>query len=130
MDAFDVSVDMPRRFLALKLRGIWTEVIFDDFAAEFAAALRLLQSRGGCRYALVDGRDFAVQSSAISGRFKTLIDEMAPVAARRTATLVPGQLNRLQAEQAGEAINSRVFTDQGEAIGWLFHADEDLITEI
>lgn len=120
MDDYEVAVDLPRRLLVLTLRGFWNEATFDKFASEYAIALEMLQRQGGCRLALVDGLDFAVQAAEISTRFKELIDSLAPIAARRTATIVPAQLNRMQAKRTGDSINARIFTDRAEAEAWLF----------
>lgn len=123
MQPFEFAVDLPRRTLCLTLRGKWDEATFDQFAADYARALTLLRNHGGCRHALVDGRDFAVQSNAISARFRELIASMAPIAAERTATIVPGEPDRAQAERAGASINARIFTDREAAEAWLHDAD-------
>lgn len=119
MEAYEVAVDLPRGRLELVLRGFWDEATFDKFAGEYAIALGMLRKHGGCKTCLVDGQDFAVQTTEISLRFKELIDDMAPLCALRTATVVPAQLNRLQAERAGESIPARIFTDRKEAEAWL-----------
>lgn len=119
MQAYDVAVDLPRGRLNLAMHGFWDEAVFARFARDYAAALGLLRKHGGCKTCLVDGRDFAVQSLEISQRFKELITDMAPLCALRTATIVPAQLNRMQAERAGKAIPTRIFTDRAEAEAWL-----------
>jgi hypothetical protein len=120
MHDYEVAVDLPRRFLRLTLRGFWDRATFDAFAAEFEEALRRFQRHGGCAYALIDGREFAVQALDISERFGQLIAAMAPIAARRSASIVPASLNRLQAERAGDSIHARTFTDLAEGEAWLF----------
>lgn len=122
MEYFDVAVDIPRRLITLTLRGFWTNATFDRFADAFSAGLRQLHRLGGCSHALVDGLEFAVQPLEISDRFRDLIASMAPIAARRTATIVPAQLNGMQAERAGDTIDARIFTDRQEAEAWLFAA--------
>lgn len=119
MQAYEVAVDLPRGRLELIMRGFWDGATFEKFASDYTTALGTLRKHGGCKSCMVDGREFAVQSLEISQRFKELIDDMAPLCAPRTATIVPAQLNRMQAERAGESITTRIFTDRKEAEAWL-----------
>jgi hypothetical protein len=119
MKPFELRVDLGRRRLDIVQRGFWDSATFDSFSTELSMALRKLQSRGGCVSALVDAREFAVQQREIAVRFKEMLRDLAPLCARRTATLVPAELNRLQAQHAGDAINSRTFSDPALAEAWL-----------
>jgi len=120
MDAYLVAVDRARCLITLTMRGFWDDATFDRFAAAYVKALGELREADGCTYALVDGREFAVQSTEIALRFQELITAMAPISAKRTATIVPAQLNKMQAERTGGALDARMFTDMEEAKAWLF----------
>jgi hypothetical protein len=124
MNAFTVDVDTANCLVTITLQGFWDDVTFDTFSAAFVKAFGELRAANGCKYALVDGRNFAVQSAEITLRFQELITSMAPLAAQRTATIVPAQLNRLQAARTGGAIYNRLFTDPVAAKEWLF-SDRD-----
>ena len=129
IEPYEIAVDLPRRTLIMTFRGVWDDEMFDRFAREYARALTLLRKHGGCRHALVDGRDFAVQKPEISQRFSELIESLAPIASERSATIVPAQFNHLQAAPA-DTINARIFTDRAMAEAWLFSdrpANVDLI---
>ncbi len=125
MKPYEVSVDIPRKLLDLRMRGFWDSATFDAFAAEFSAALHQLHRHGGCRFALVDGSEFAVQSREILGRFADVMRENEPYLAERTATVVPAELNRMQAARVGEVINKRDFSNRAEAEAWLLGAESD-----
>jgi hypothetical protein len=124
MDAYLVTVDKARCLITLTMRGFWDEATFDRFAAAYVKALGELRDADGCTHALVDGREFAVQSTEIAQRFQELITAMAPISAKRTATVVPAQLNKMQAERTGGALQVRMFSDMAEAGAWLFSDDE------
>ncbi len=97
MKPYEIDVDFRRKFLSMRLRGFWDIIIFDEFAAEFENALRLLHRHGGCEVALVDGSEFAVQSRDILERFSKIMRDNACLLAQRTASIVPAELNRMQA---------------------------------
>lgn len=123
MTAFVVETDLGRRMMHLVMRGYWDQPTFDAFAGEFEKALARLKAVGGLDLSLVDGREFAVQSKTISEQFADLIAGHMPNLARRTASVVPAQLNRLQAERTGGDLAARYFTDMDEALAWLFETD-------
>lgn len=119
MKPFEVSVDIRLRQLTMELRGFWDIATFDAFSAEFTRALHLLHRHGGCERCLVDGSQFAVQSKEILGRFGAVMQENAPYLAKRNASVVPAELNRLQAARVAETINNRYFPSREEAEDWL-----------
>ena len=123
MTDFDIAIDADRHFMHLVLRGYWDMGMFDAFARAFRKALQDLGRTGGARYALVDARDFAVQSVEIAGKFGALIAESYADAMPRTATLTATTLNKLQADRAGVQ-NARYFTDLAAAEAWLFAAQD------
>lgn len=120
MKAFDVSADISRHLLSMTMRGFWDGATFDAFAVEFEKALHTLHRTGGCEYAIVDGREFAVQSRDILARFETIMRANGPYLAKRTASIVPGELNRMQAKRVTESLTRRDFTTMEEAEAWLF----------
>ena len=122
MNDFSVTTDMRRSLLHIVMQGYWTQQIFDKFAAEYLDALQRMKAAGGLELALVDGREFTIQAKEISEQFGTLIASCKPLHARRTATVVPTHLNKLQAERAGGDMVARYFIDMDEAQAWLFGA--------
>lgn len=120
MKPYDVDVDFPRKLLSLHLRGFWDLATFAAFAVEFENALRLLHRHGGCEVALVDGSAFAVQSREVMERFARVMQDNAGMLAKRTATIVPAELNRMQSARVGENIARRDFATRAEAEAWLF----------
>jgi hypothetical protein len=119
MKPFEVSVDPQRRQLNMVMRGFWDMATFDAFAAEFVKALHQLHRQGGALLALVDGREFAVQSKDVLGRFGAIMQENGPLLAKRTASVVPAELNRMQSARVAETITNRHFTTLEEAEAWL-----------
>jgi len=120
MEAYSVTTDDRRRLLHIVMRGYWDQRTFDQFSAQYTAALHHMKKTGGLEIALVDGREFAVQAKDISEQFGALIARCMPLLAKRTATVVPAHLNKLQAERAGGELDARYFTDMVEAEAWLF----------
>ena len=108
-----------RRALHIVMRGYWDQPTFEAFAKDYERAVRGMHATGGLRIALVDGREFAVQAKEISEQFGALINRNLPYLAEKTATVVPAQLNKLQAERAGGDLAARYFTDMAEAQAWL-----------
>jgi hypothetical protein len=125
MKPYELRIDSSRQRLDIVQRGFWSDEIFDGFAGEFATALRTLHARDGCLVALVDASEFKVQARPILLRFKALLRDLAPLCARRTATLVPAELNRMQAQLASESIRARTFTDRAAAEAWLAELGAD-----
>ncbi len=123
MSAYSIETDAKRRMLSIVMRGYWDQPTFDHFAAEYSDTMRMMHRSGGLALALIDGREFAVQSSEISEQFRDVIARNQPYHAKRTATVVPTHLNKLQAERAGEKLIACYFIDMDEAKAWLFAAD-------
>lgn len=119
MSAYSIETNAGRHSLHIVMRGYWDQPTFDAFAREYERAIRAAHAAGGLKIALVDGRDFAVQAKEISEQFGALINRNMPYLAERTATVVPAQLNKLQAERAGGDLAARYFTDMAEAQAWL-----------
>jgi hypothetical protein len=120
MKAYDVSVELPRKLLRMTLRGFWDGATFDAFATEFERALQTLHRAGGCEGAIVDGHEFAVQSRDILDRFGGIMQKNGPYLAKRTASIVPTELNRMQAARVTESLKRRDFTTMEDAEAWLF----------
>jgi hypothetical protein len=122
MSAYSIQKDAGQRLLNIVMRGYWDQSTFDQFAAEYSQSMRAMHMTGGLKFALVDGREFAVQSKEISEQFRDLIARNAPYHAERTATVVPTHLNKLQAERAGDKLEACYFIDMDKATAWLFAA--------
>ncbi len=120
MEPFEVSVDLGRKLLTLRMRGFWDNATFEAFATEFSRALQQLHRAGGCEYALVDGSEFAVQSRDILGRFADVMSQNERFLAKRTASIIPTELNRMQAARVGDSLDRRDFSTRAEAEAWLF----------
>jgi len=123
MSAYSVQIDSSRRLLNIVMRGYWNQPTFDQFAAEYNQAMRTMHMTGGLNFALVDGREFAVQAKEISEQFRDLIARNKPYHAKRTATVVPTHLNKLQAERAGDKLEACYFIDMDQATAWLFSVE-------
>lgn len=120
MEPFEVSADTARHLLSIRMRGFWDMATFDAFALKFEAALHMLHRTGGCALALVDGREFAVQSKEVLAAFGAVMAKNAPYLAKRTASVVPTELNRMQAARVAETLSRRDFTTVEAAEAWLF----------
>ena len=120
MKPFEVSIDPQRKLLALTMRGFWDIATFEAFALEFSRALQTLHRQGGCELALVDGREFAVQSRELLERFTQVMRDNGPYLAKRTASIVPTELNRMQATRVTESLAKRDFSTREDAEAWLF----------
>jgi hypothetical protein len=120
MKSFEVTTDISRRLLEITMRGFWDSATFDAFVAEFEKALHALHRAGGAEMAIVDGREFAVQSKEILGRFEETMRNNAPFLAKRTASIVPTELNRMQAKRVTESLTRLDFTTREDAEAWLF----------
>ena len=120
MSPYTIETDEGLRFLHIVMRGYWNQPTFDDFAHAYEKALMHMHRTGGLEIALIDGREFAVQSRSISEQFWALITRHKPWLAKRTASVVAGHLNKLQAERAGGELAAHYFTDMAEARAWLF----------
>lgn len=119
MTAYSVETNAGRRSLHIIMRGYWNQATFDAFAREYEQAVQSMHKTGGLEIALVDGREFSVQAKEISEQFGALIARNMPYLAKRTASVVPAHLNKLQAERAGGELAARYFTDMDEAQAWL-----------
>lgn len=120
MKPFEVTIDMDRKLLDMTMRGFWDIATFEAFALEFTRALQALHRQGGCEMALVDGQAFAVQSKEVLERFTQVMRDNAPILARRTASVVPTELNRMQSTRVAETLAKRDFATRAEAEAWLF----------
>jgi hypothetical protein len=123
MKPFEISTDIRRKLLDMTLRGFWDVATFEAFAPEFTRALQVLHRAGGCDVALVDGREFAVQSKEILDRFTQIMRDNGPYLAKRTASVVPTELNRMQSARVAEQLARRDFSTRAEAEAWLFDTD-------
>ena len=123
MSPYTIETDEGRRLLHIIMRGYWDQPTFNAFAHEYEKALMHMHRTGGLELALVDGREFAVQARDISEQFRALIVRHKPWIAKRTATVIPAHLNKLQAERAGSEIAACYFIDMEEARAWLFGGD-------
>ena len=119
MTPYSIETDARTRSLHIVMRGYWDQPTFDSFAQDYERAVRRAHGGGGLRTALVDGREFSVQSKLISEQVGALIARNMPYLAKRTASVVPAHLNKLQAERAGGDLAARYFTDIDEATAWL-----------
>lgn len=120
MKAFEVTTEIPLKLLRITMRGFWDRPTFDSFAAEFENALQTLHRAGGCEAAIVDGREFAVQSRDILERFEEVMRANGPYLAKRTASIIPTELNRMQAKRVTESLTRLDFTTLEDAEAWLF----------
>jgi len=119
MTSYSVETDAPRRHLHIVMSGYCDQPTFDAFAKEYEQAVQRMHRSGGLKTALVIGLEFSVQAKDISEQFGALIARNLPFLAKRTATVVPAHLNKLQAERAGGELAARYFTDMDAAKAWL-----------
>jgi hypothetical protein len=123
MKPFEISTDSRRKLLDIEMRGFWDIATFKAFSAEFLSALHSLHRQGGCDAAIVDGREFAVQSREVLDGFSAMMRDAGPFLAKRTASLISGQLNKMQADHVAESMTRRTFTTREAAEAWLFDQD-------
>jgi hypothetical protein len=118
--AYGISDCTQRRYLQIRLEGIWDHPVFDRFAVDYLAAVERLAGSGGVTHQMVDATDFCLQGPDIAERFALLIAQTFGTSAPRTACVVPSMVNRVQARVGGDLINARYFRTTNDAADWLF----------
>ena len=122
---FDITTNAGRNLLSVTMRGHWTSETVECYKkAVMTAASGMLAM--GCRrgeiLALVDARELSAQSQDAVADYKASMDRDGLVP-RRLATIVSSALLKRQVERIAIA-NQRLFTDEREAMAWLFSTDE------
>lgn len=120
---FEVHMVPARRFLHVRMKGVWDQDIFNGFARDYAEAIDKMHRMGGIDYALIDGSEFGTQSAEITDRFPALIRETDPKVGHRTAVVYSAIVNKVQAREAGELLNARYFRTAEAASEWLFGSE-------
>ena len=124
-DRFEITSDPARCFLRVTMRGNWdVETVEEYRQAVLATVTRMLAAgcASGAFLALVDARETGAQQQAVVAAYKDRLntDGLSP---RRLATLVSSALLKRLVERIAVA-NQRLFTDEAEALAWLFAPSE------
>ena len=116
---FTVDTDEPAGLLHLKLAGFWTSDTVRGFIAALLPAVEQMQRRVGGYSILSDSTEFPVQSPEVSEQFTRIMAAGAGRSRGRTAIVVAGMLNKLQAQRIFKGPHVGVFLTRDEALAWL-----------
>ena len=120
MKPFEIALDKRRALLRITLRGFWDVATMDAYEPQFYHALaELSRLRPALTLCLVDGRDYPVQSHAITERHNAFVASLGPLQADRAALIVTQTLVRMQAARGLPEDRMRVFESEAEAMAWL-----------
>ena len=114
---YSVEIDEQRNLLRLTLRGFWTAETLRAFTAELMPIIAARIVAKGNVDALIDCREFAVQSPEQAAGFQKLFIQPGDIV--RRAVIMPSALGRMQAERALGPNMLRYFSTEQEAIAWL-----------
>jgi hypothetical protein len=117
---FEIDCAPDRHFLHMTIRGVWDETIFEAFGAAYAQAIADMAPHGGVQVSLVDGSAFGVQPAELADGFASLLLRVDPAPERRSAFVTSALVNKVQARQVGDVLNTRYFKTVDSAIEWLF----------
>lgn len=119
--AFTITIDPGRRYVELRLVGLWDDAAAARFERQLRAVLAPALNRGGCaigeQVTLFDNTDFAVQPQDVTQRLGQMALD-ASIGSRRIAIQLNSALSRVQARRV--APDYALFSDRDEALAWLF----------
>lgn len=125
---FTIRSDPSRSFLHVELRGHWNVEVVGTYKRALLTAIDDMLAKGckpGTFLALVDIREGSVaQSQEVITLYK---DELAhgELAPRKLATLVTSALFKRQVQRIAIP-NQRLFTEENDAMAWLFTPEDDV----
>lgn len=115
-EPFEVSVDIQARRLYVTLRGTWstpTLVAFQNAMAEVIARCEIAHLAPGSLIALIDMRDYGVQSQEVARMMQVAVDQYQRLS-RHIAVIVSGSaLQRMQVRRVAPQSKHRFFADYG-----------------
>lgn len=117
---FELTYDPTRVLLHVVQRGYWSLPVFRDFEAAFLKRHAEIRRTHRHYRVLADCRDYAVQSAEVGEAFAALFAKLMTENHGHYAIIAASTLNKLQAKRAIPQPNVQVFTDQDEAMAWLF----------
>ena len=122
---FDLDLDLDQGCLRLQMTGFWSETQFDAFGPAFESHINQLAERTGGFLVLVDLRGFPAQTEASQQRMQRNMHYALDRGMIKAARLVASATTALQVRRLADAIDAasfRDFTDEQEALAWLFEA--------
>jgi hypothetical protein len=120
MTMYEMTYDPDRALLNVVKRGFWSIATFRDFVGDFLTLDRDIKRREPRYRIFADCRDYSVQSAEISEAYTELFDDLSVYHQGRFAIVVNSVLARMQAKRAMPHTIVEVFTDDDEAMRWLF----------
>jgi hypothetical protein len=120
---FEMSFDAERALLTVVKTGFWSMNELRQFTGAFLTLDRDIRRKHPRYRIFADCRNYSVQSAEVSKAYTEIFDDLSRDHQGRFAILVPSALARLQAKHAMPHTIVEVFTDEAEAMRWLFDAD-------
>lgn len=122
-EQFEISIDLNRRVLSLKVWGFWSLKTAECFRDIMLRSMISLDD-GSPWSVLADVRMFPIQPPKVQDVIRELMRLAVKYGMRRSANIVGGRLTRIQIERlSGAAWPERgrfsYFTSQAEAENWL-----------
>lgn len=114
--------DTARRFLRLKLIGVWDEAVVAALIREVTALLNRI-NRSGPAVAngrlLIDLTDYPVQPKSITDQLAALLPAFGTLASRVAVVRSASALQNMQADRLLAGGKAHFFASGAEAIAWL-----------
>lgn len=120
----ECQFNQAQQLLRVTARGFWTEATVERLNTEMRSVLAI---NAACPHPerlviLVDLREQDVLPASAATAIPQIIEAPAKVC-RRFAVLYGGALNRLQINRIVKFENKQLFTEEQEAMDWLFAPD-------
>jgi hypothetical protein len=117
---FSFSYDAQRILLTVVQRGYWDMAEFRSYEREYLAQHSRIRLQHRNYRVIAECRDYPVQSAEVGIAFAALFDKLMNENKGHCAILTPSTLNKIQAKRAIPYANVQVFSDEQEAMDWLF----------
>ena len=117
---FELTMDKPKRLIRLRMWGLWSLSVAEEFRSAVLRYGRVLQ--GEPWYILADSREYMAQSSAIADIRKDVMARILTMGCQRIAALAAQTAYKMQFKRiANEShVASAVFHNEAEALAWIF----------
>ena len=124
---YTVQVDRDRLFVRLTLHGLWDLGTVERYSEAAREAFAALGTNGepvsGSRI-LIDLRQHGIQPRDVAERIQAKLKNGLSPGARHAVLVSESTLHRMQAQRIGTLINASFFSDEAEAMAWLFAGEE------
>jgi hypothetical protein len=120
--AFSITADPARDLVVMRLTGFFTPADLERFVAERRIVHGTLRCGPNRHLTLADTSRISIQSQEMVARFGAMLADPA-YRSRRLAFVTGSSLARMQLQRAIGSRDAQVFTDEREAMAWLFAAE-------